>query len=102
MNGRSTNGSRDDADVPQLQMWDDEGRNRPIGTIQEDGVEWELGVILEPVSSDLVRGRLSFRSGEERYVTAPVLVEESTAAVIRRAEELPGAMVRQLLASARG
>lgn len=87
---------------PQLQIWDDEGRETVIGTLSEDGTEWEMYVTLEPVADDLFRGRLSFRHGEVRHDTAPVLVESSAEAVVRRAAELPSAMLRQLLVSARG
>jgi len=59
-------------------------------------------VLLEPDAGRLFRGSLSFRRGEDRFDTAPVLVEESAEAVVRRAAELPTAMLRQLLASARG
>ena len=58
-------------------------------------------MVVEPVASDLVRGRLSFRRGDERYDTAPVLVEESTDRVIARAAELPKSMILQLLTSVR-
>lgn len=95
-------GSRDDDPRRQLRMWDDEDRMAAIGTLSEDGTEWEMVVLLEPLAGDLFRGRLSFRSGEDRHDTAPVLVEDSAEAVVRRAAELPAAMLRQLLASARG
>ncbi len=86
----------------QLRMWDDQRRETAIGTLAEDGTEWEMVVLLEPVAGDLFRGRLSFRRGDARHDTAPVLVEESAEAVVRRAGALPTAMLRQLLASARG
>ena len=85
----------------QLRMWDEERREAPVGTLVDEDAEWTVIVQLEPVAGDLFRGRLSFRSEEERHDTAPVLVEESAAAVVRRAGELPTAMLRQLLASAR-
>lgn len=83
-------------------MWDDERRERAIGTLTDRDEEWEMVLLLEPASGDLYRGSLSFRRGEERVDTAAVLVEESVEAVLRRAAELPSAMLRQLLASARG
>lgn len=86
---------------PQLQIWDDEDRETAIGTLVEDDVEWELVVVLEPMDGDLFRGRLSFRNGEERYDTAPVLVEDSPDGVVRRAGELPRSMLRQFLLSTR-
>ncbi|MGH7541247.1 MAG: hypothetical protein ACRELC_09630 [Gemmatimonadota bacterium] len=90
------------ASRPQLQIWDDEARETAIGVFEESGVRWSLVVIVEPIAGDLVRGRLSFRSGEERYDTAPVLLEETAARVVQRAVELPRALVRQLFLSARG
>lgn len=87
---------------PQLQIWDEHGRETAIGTLSEVDTEWEVYVTLEPITGDLFRGRLSFRRGDERYETAPVLVETSARAVLRRAAELPSAMLRQLLVSARG
>lgn len=102
MSPRHSNGSGHDPRRPQLQIWDDGGLDTAIGTFSDDGTEWELCVILEPMASDLVRGRLSFRSGEQRYDTAPILVEESAEAVVRRATELPRAMLRQLFLSAKG
>lgn len=83
-------------------MWDDERRERAIGTLTDRDEEWEMVVLLEPASGDLFRGSLSFRRGGERFDTAPVLVEESAEAVVRRAAELPTALLLQLLASARG
>lgn len=99
MSDRTRGGSHDEP--PQLHIWDDEGRQASVGTVAEDGAEWELVVLLEPVAGDLFRGRLSFRNGEERHDTAPVLVEESAEAVVRRAADLPAALLRQLLVSAR-
>lgn len=86
----------------QLQIWGDDRRETAIGTLTEDDAKWEMVVLLEPVAGDLFRGRLSFRRGEDRHDTAPVLVEETAEAVVRRATELPTAMLRQLFASARG
>lgn len=64
-------------------------------------MKWRLFVVLEQVAGDLVRGRLSFRYGDQRYDTAPVILEETVARVVQRAAELPKAMVRQLLSSVR-
>ncbi len=86
----------------QLQIWDEEERDTSIGTLEDNGDRWQMHVIVEPVSGDLVRGRLSFRSGSKRYDTAPVLLEETAARVVQRAAELPQAMLRQLFLSARG
>ena len=101
MAGYQVNGGGEDDARPQLQMWEDSDREQAIGTIEDGGVKWQLFVVLEQVAGDLVRGRLSFRYGDQRYDTAPVILEETAARVVRRAEELPGAMVRQLLGSVR-
>ena len=89
-------------DRPQLQMWDEAERETAIGTLEEGDDCWQTLVLIEPVSGDLVRGRLSFRCGELRYDTAPVILEETPARVVQRATELPRAMVHQLFISARG
>lgn len=86
---------------PQLQIWD-EGREATLGVLADGEGEWSVSVLVESVDADLFRGRFRFRQGDERHETAPVLVEESAGAVVRRAQELPAAMLRQLLASARG
>ena len=102
MAGYRVNGGGGDEERPQLQMWDDEARETAIGTLDEGNVRWHTLVVVEPVAGDLVRGKLSFRSGEERYDTAPVILEETAARVVQRAAELPRAMLRQLFLSARG
>ena len=86
---------------PQLRMWDDAAKETVVGTLDDDGDRWSVVVMVEPVAADLARGRLSFRLGDERYDTAPVLLEETAASVVQRAAELPDAMLRQLLTSAR-
>ena len=101
MAGSHVNGGDDDG-RPQLQMWDDSEREQALGTIDDGSCQWQTLVVFEQVSGDLVRGRLSFRRGEERYDTAPVILEETVARVVRRADELPKAMLLQLLLSARG
>jgi hypothetical protein len=105
MAGYQVNGDGDgDGETrPQLGMFEDAEREQAIGSLDdEDGSQWQILVGLEQVSGDLVRGRLSFRRGEERYDTAPVILEETAARVVRRASELPKAMLLQLLISARG
>lgn len=99
---RRRRGPDDGEPRPQLQIWDEEGRETAIGLFDDGEAEWNLLVVFEPISGDLFRGRLSFRAGEERYDTAPVLVEDSAEGVVRRATELPHSMLRQLLLSARG
>jgi len=95
-------GNGDEEGRRQLQMFYDAEREQALGTIDDGSCQWQTLVILEQVSGDLVRGRLSFRRGEERYDTAPVILEETAARVVRRADELPRAMMLQLLLSARG
>ncbi len=87
---------------PQMQMWEDETRETSIGRFENEGVMWDLHVLIEPVTGDLVHGRLSFRAGEERYDTAPLLVEETAEDVVRQATEFPRSMLRQLLISVLG
>lgn len=86
---------------PQLQIWADEVE-APIGRLAEGSDSWELHVVVEPVQADLYRGRSSFRMDEERYETAGILLEETQKAVIEQAGKLPGSVLHQLLASARG
>lgn len=103
MAGYQVNGGGDDGARPQLGMFEDADREQAIGSLDDEGGnQWQTLVLLEQVSGDLVRGRLSFRCGEERYDTAAVILEETAARVVRRASELPKAMMLQLLLSARG
>lgn len=92
---------RDPGRTSQLQIWEEGERETSIGVLTEDDGEWEALVILELVSPEHVRGRLSFRRDDRRYDTAPVLVEESEEAVVHRARQLPDSMLHQLLASVR-
>lgn len=88
---------------PQLHIWDAEEREVHVGSVRlEEEGEWSLHVVLEKAGPDLVRGRLCFRRAAERHETAPILVEESEDAVVRRAAALPAAMLRQFLISLRG
>lgn len=86
---------------PQLRMWDEAGQETAIGSLDDGENRWKILVIAEPVAADLVRGRLSFRCDDERYDTAAVILEETTARVVERAAELPEPMLRQLFGSAR-
>lgn len=101
MAGYHVNGGGGDEDRPQLQMWEEAERETAIGTLDDGEQHWKTVVIIEPVAGDLVRGRLSFRSGEQRFDTASVILEETAARVVQRASELPQAMLRQLFISAR-
>ncbi|WP_419949949.1 hypothetical protein [Candidatus Palauibacter sp.] len=98
--GADGNGDTGDG-RPQLRMWDDAGKETVVGTLDDAGDRWKVVVIVEPLAADLARGRLSFRLGDERHDTAPVLLEETATSVVQRAAELPDATLRQLLTSAR-
>ena len=98
----SDNGRDNDSSGPrQLQMWDTATHELTIGELREEGVAWEVFVVVEKTTSDLFRGRISFRDGDERYDTVSILVEESEAAVVRRATELPRSVLLQLLKALR-
>lgn len=86
----------------QLQIWESAARRQPLGTLGTDDGEWEVYLVVELVTPDLYRGRIAFRRDDEYMVTAPVIVEEGEAEVVRRAEELPRSMIRQFHASLRG
>ena len=86
---------------PQLRMWDEAGQETAIGSLDDGERRWQIVVVAEPVAADLVRGWLSFRFDEEKYDTAPVILEETVELVIERAVELPEPMLQQLFGSAR-
>ncbi|WP_419861164.1 hypothetical protein [Candidatus Palauibacter sp.] len=86
---------------PQLRMWDEAGQETAIGSLDDGERRWQIMVIAEPVADDLVRGWLSFRLDDEKYDTAPVIMEETVELVIERAVELPEPMLQQLFGSAR-
>jgi len=92
-------GGKDSGDGPQLQIWDSASRRQSLGRLPLDEEEWEVQVVVETVAPDLARGRLVFERGSRRLVTAPIIVEESEAEVVRRAESMPRSMIRQLLVS---
>lgn len=95
--------SRDETDAEeQLQIWEGAARRQSLGTLGVDDVEWEVYLVVEAMAADLYRGRVAFRREDEYMVTAPVIVEEGEAEVVRRAEELPRSMIRQFYASLRG
>jgi len=94
-------GNGRDAGRPQLQIWDDERRESLLGTLPDGDAVWQVFVLVDPVSDNLVRGYLSFRLGEQRFDTAAVVVEETTDGVVERAAALPRSMLIQLLSSAR-
>lgn len=90
-----------DQDPPQLHIFDATAREFELGTLIDGDETWQLFVIAERTSSDLCRGRLSFRHEDERYETSAILVEDSEQAVLQRAGALPASMLHQLLASVR-
>lgn len=89
-------------DDSQLQIWESASRRQELGTVDHEGLTWDVILVVEKDSPELARGRLAFRHGDDHLLTAPVLVEETEAEVVRRAEELPASMVRQFLVSVRG
>lgn len=94
--------STDDGDgESQLQIWESASRRQQLGQLRSDGVDWEVHLVVEKASRELFRGRLAFRRGDEHFLTAPVLVEESEEEVVRRAGELPDSMLEQFLTSVR-
>ena len=86
----------------QLQIWESAARRQEIGTVEHEDESWKVHVVVEKEAPDLVRGRLAFRRGDDHLLTAPVIVEETEAEVVRRAEALPASMIRQFLVSVRG
>lgn len=86
-------------DPPQLQIWDTATREFEIGTLHDREDAWSLVVIAERSTSELCRGRISFRRGEERYDTDAILLEESEQELVRRATELPASTLRQFLSA---
>ena len=94
----SESGKRN-GDPPQLQIWDTATREYEVGTLHDHDETWSLVVVAERSSTDLCRGRISFRRGEERYDTDAILLEESEDDLVRRATELPASTLRQFLAA---
>ena len=90
-----------EADGPQLQIWDSDTRRHSLGHLVLGDEEWEVQLLSETVASDLARGRIAFQRGGKHLVTAPVIVEDTEAEVVRRAEAMPESMLRQFLVSVR-
>lgn len=91
----------DEGDGSQIQIWESASRRQELGRLEGDGTAWQVHLVVEKAARDLFRGRLAFRRGDDHLLTAPVLVEETEEAVVRRAEELPDSMIRQFLDSIR-
>lgn len=89
-----------DGSRPQLHMWGGDAEEISLGTLEDSEGPWELVLLVERTGRDLVRGKISFRQGDRRLDTAPVLVEESEQEVVDRARSLSDSMLQQLLASA--
>ena len=90
---------KQNGDPPQLQIWDTATREFEVGTLHDHDETWSLVVVAERSTTDLCRGRISFRRGEERYDTDAILLEESEEDLVRRAAELPASTLRQFLAA---
>lgn len=92
---------KQNGEPPQLQIWDTATREFEVGTLHDHDEAWSLVVVVERSTSDLCRGRISFRRAEERYDTDAILLEESEEDLVRRATELPASTLRQFLAALR-
>ena len=88
-------------DPPQLQFWDANARETAVGNLVDEGEVWQVFVAVERTAPDLCRGRLSFRQDGERFDTGPVILEETEAAVVSRAAELPPSALKQFLDAVR-
>jgi len=86
-------------DPPQLQIWDTATREFEVGTLHDHDDTWSIVVVAERSASDLCRGRISFRRGEEQYDTDAILLENTEQELVRRASELPASTLRQFLAA---
>lgn len=89
-------------DPPQLHIWDTSTGEVELRSLADEGGAWAIFVLVERAAPDLFRGCISFRREEERFDTEPVLVEETEAALLARAEELPASTLRQFLRSLAG
>ena len=85
----------------QLQIWDTDTQRHSLGQLMLGDEEWEVHLLCETVATDLARGRLAFQRGQRYLMTAPVIVEDTEAEVVRRAESMPESMMRQFLVSVR-
>lgn len=93
----------DDESRPQLHMWGGDAEELSLGTLEDsDEGPWDLYLLVERAGRGLVRGKISFRQGDRRLDTAPVLVEETEEEVIDRARGMDDTTLRQFLVSVRG
>lgn len=86
---------------PQLQFWDASARETAVGNLVDEGEVWQVFVAIERTGPGLCRGRLSFRQEGRRHDTGPVILEETEAAVVSRAAELPPSALKQFLDAVR-
>lgn len=86
---------------PQLRIWENASRRQSLGRLEDGDESWEVHLVVERAASDLYRGRLAFHRNDDYLVTAAIIVEESEAGVVARAEELPESMMHQFLMSVR-
>jgi hypothetical protein len=86
---------------PQLHIFDAAAQEFDIGSLVSGSEVWALLVILERTSTELCRGRISFRCADDRYDTDAIVLGETEEAVIQRASELPASTLHQLLDSLR-
>lgn len=91
-----------EGDSPQLRFWGSASRRQALGSLPSREGEWEVHLVVENVAPDLFHGRIAFVRGDERRVTAAVIVEETEGEVLERAEEMPESMLRQFLVSVGG
>lgn len=92
----------DDASRPQLHMWGGDAEEISLGTLEDsDDGPWELYLLVERAGRELVRGKISFRQGDRRLDTAPIVVEETEEEVIERARGMDETTLRQFLVSVR-
>lgn len=94
---RDPNAEAEQPEPPQLQIWEGQPRETEVGHLVHDGESWRVAVTVERTAPDLCRGRLSFRFGDRLFETEPVILEETEAAVVSRAAELPPSTLRQFL-----
>ncbi|MCE2422986.1 MAG: hypothetical protein J4G03_06720 [Gemmatimonadetes bacterium] len=79
-------------------MWSEQpGQDTPLGRLEHAGESWRVRVVVEAVSGGLAQGIISFRLGDERHDTAPVIIESSPSMVLQRAGQLPPPMLEQML-----
>lgn len=97
-NGGGNDGTRGPS---QLHMWGLEAEELSLGMLEDPDGPWEIFLLVERSEAGLARGKISFRRDDNRFDTAPVIVEDTEDAVIRRARNMSDRLLRQFLTSAR-